>query len=355
MHARIRPTSGAPSLQLQACTPVIGAKHHSAYTTWGFVGYLAAVALAVALSVSWHLSLRARLIGLLVPPAAFVITVAVVQLRLGRARIVFYQGAGAAMLAVLLTATALRAPVVRLLDLTVLGIGTFLVFGRLGCHAVACCHGRPARHGVVYGTAHVQAGLWERWQGRPLWPVQLAESAASLSLVVVALAVPGPSGQAAAIYASGYALVRFFLELVRGDHDRAFTLGLSEAQWSSAAAAALAAALWPRLWTGAAAAIVAVAALVLILSRHGRELLVPGQLRELHERCSTLGEAQATRTNLGVDITRHRLADGRTHWVLSSQHPGWTAKLRRTLAQRLWPEATVREGKSAGVMHVIWR
>jgi hypothetical protein len=108
------------------------------------------------------------------------------------------------------------------------GIGVFLVFGRIGCFSVACCHGTLGR-GVTYGPPHVDAGFWRRWSGRPLWPVQLIESGGSAILVAIAIACSSTPGTAAAIFILGYAPVRFAIELVRGAL-RPYALGLSEAR-----------------------------------------------------------------------------------------------------------------------------
>ena len=44
----------------------------------------------------------------------------------------------------------LDAPVLSYLDVTVLSLGLFLAWGRLGCLMAGCCHGRPQNWGVRY-------------------------------------------------------------------------------------------------------------------------------------------------------------------------------------------------------------
>jgi prolipoprotein diacylglyceryltransferase len=132
--------------------------------------------------------------------------------------IVFYRTAIAAwLLAVMAGRTA------RISDLVVVLTLAFLAFGRVGCFRVACCHGRPARFGVRYTHAHARLGFPRRWVGRPLVPVQLFEAVASAVLAVagVVLLVRGAApGTATKILIVGYALVRFPLELLRGDGAR---------------------------------------------------------------------------------------------------------------------------------------
>ena len=239
----------------------------------------------------------------------------------------------------------------RVADIATLGIGTFLVFGRLGCFAVACCHGRPSRFGVVYGADHVRVGFWARWQGRRLWPTQLVESVASLVLVVVGLVVGWTKpGLPAVIYIAGYSVLRFALELVRGDTFRPYRLGLSEAQWTSPATA-LACAIWrPSLATIAIAAALVVAAGVLVALRHRRELFAAPHLAELDRACA---KAERTETSLGVSISRHDLADSRIDWVLSSTHPQWSPSTARRIADLMWDRYELVEGRTHGLVHVI--
>ena len=62
---------------------------------------------------------------------------------------------------------------------------------------------------MVYGPAHVAAGLPARYAGRPLLPIQLIESAGSLALVIAGLVASAVPGCAALVYGTGYAALRF--------------------------------------------------------------------------------------------------------------------------------------------------
>lgn len=351
-------------LALSRCArPKLGPRRWSAYTVLGFAGYGAANALAIALGRWWELTLADRLISSLVPPAAFVIAVAVATAIKGREWIVFYQAAFASLASAAGVAWIAGAQVGRVLDVTVLGIGTFLVLGRLGCFHVACCHGRPLRGaarwwrpGVVYGEAHVDVGFWPRWQGRALVPVQLIESAASALLVAAAIGLASRAGDAALIYGVGYSCARFALELWRGDPVRPFARGLSEAQWASLLVLAIAVAARPALATIVPLAVIGAAAAALSARRRARELLLPPHLHELDRlaRAVLADPAHARRdSQLGVALSLHVLDDGRRDWILSSQHPAWSAATQQRIIEELWPNAELVPGRTPGVVHVI--
>lgn len=324
----------------------------STYTILGFIGYLAATVLAAGLGAAWDLSLAERLIGCVAPPAAFVLAVALTAAIAGREKIVFYEISCAAIGAVAVLAAIAGGHYARLVDLATLGIGMFLVFGRVGCLFVACCHGTPGR-GITYGPPHVAVGFWSRWIGRPLWPVQLVEAFASAALVILGLAWSVTPGTAAIIFVTGYAVLRFPLELLRGDAARPYVLGVSEAQWFAIATLG-ACALWrPSVPTLAPLAVMLVAAWILVAGRHRRALSLPAHLRELDRLMATAREGMTGETSLGVAVSRHALGDGRIDWVLSSRHPAWSVVVARRIAKLLWPSFELVEGRSPGVVHVI--
>lgn len=355
----------APSAYLlsRLARPKLG--RHNAYTALGFAGYGAANVLGVILALGWELSLADRLIGFFVPPVAFLAAMVTATAIKGREWLVFYHALFAALAAVLVAASMAGDQVARLVDLTVLGIGAFLVLGRLGCFRVACCHGRPLGRwtrrrlpqlGVTYGPAHVAAGLWPRWAGRPLVPVQLLEAAASAAWVAAALAGSAEPGRAAVIYGAGYACTRFALELWRGDPVRPFARGLSEAQWASLLLLLVVAALWLSPWTAAAAAGTAAAAVPLVARARRRALCLPPHLHELDRLArEVLADPQHARrdSRLGVGISYHLLGDGRRDWILSSTHPAWSPATAQRLADALWPGAELVAGRTPGITHVI--
>jgi hypothetical protein len=332
--------------------PHLTSRRVSTYTVLGFAGYAVANVIGVVLADRWQLSLNERLIAFFTPALAFIAVVTISKVLIGHERIVFYQTTLAAILAVVVLGLLTGSRVARLLDFVTVGIGTFLVFGRVGCHAVACCHGTLG-HGVTYGPRHVAIGFWPRWSGRALWPVQLIEAAASLALVVVALAKSVQPGCAALIYVLGYAAVRFVLELARGDGARPYWLGLSEAQWMAVASAIACAAWRPEGPTLALAAALAVGAGVLIALRRQREILLPPHLFEIDRAFLLASDGENYETSLGVQVSRHLLPDGRTDWILSSTNRRWSENTVRCLAHHLWFSFEIVPARTAGVFHLL--
>jgi hypothetical protein len=110
---------------------------------------------------------------------------------------------------------ATGGPIVLGLDVLSVALCPFLLFGRLGCLTVGCCHGIPAGLGVSYPdwTHHP-----ERLLGVRLFPVQLVEAAglAAIGLVAVTLVDRAP-GTATVWFLITYASLRFGTEALRGD------------------------------------------------------------------------------------------------------------------------------------------
>jgi Prolipoprotein diacylglyceryl transferase len=346
------------TLSLSQCAkPKLGARRWSTYTVLGFLGYGVASVFCAVLASRWEFTLSMRLVSLVAPPIAFIVVVTIATAIKGHELIVFYQTTVAGVASVALLGLATGGSVWRQLDVAVLGIGVFLAFGRLGCFHVACCHGRLAKRGVAYGDAHVAVGFWKRWRGRTLVPVQLIESACSAALVVVGLLVSTEPGRAAIAYGAGYAVLRFVLELYRGDPVRPLARGLSEAQWFANVTAIGCAVAWPAWWTLAAALSVVGASVVLVRVRVRRELHLPQHLREIDRVCEEVSAdpAHARReTSLGVGISSHVLPDGRVDWIMSSTtHPSWSAATARRIANALWLDTEIVEGRTAGVIHIV--
>jgi len=341
------------SFVLNRCTrPTMGGR--SAYTIFGFTGYIVAVIIAVALALRLGLPLGERLVSMLVPPLAFLGTVAVARWRAGYERIVFYEALSACLVSTGLATWLLGGEVARTLDVVATGVGVFLVFGRLGCYRVACCHGRPARRGVRYGRAHVLLGFPAFWAGRPLVPVQLIEAGASLALAGTAAAVSTGNGDAAALFVIGYGLVRFSLELVRGDRDRRYAFGLSEAQRMAVLTSVAAASLHPRFWTFIPTAVLVAGAGLLVITRNTarRSLLRPPHLHELQTVQERLGVAMDAETSEGLRVTRHELPDGRAAFVWS-RATGLPLSAAARLATMLDAHAEVVPGRSRDLVHVL--
>jgi len=328
----------------------------SAYTVFGGIGYLAAAAAATVLSLAWDFTLGERLVVMVAPPLAFIVVTTLATALKGREWIVFYQAAAGAIAGTMLAGLAIGARLSRLADVATIGIGVFLIFGRIGCFHVACCHGRPARMGVRYDQRHVHRGLWSTCADRPLWPVQLFEAGASAVAIGGALFAAAEPGRTAIVFALSYGLTRFFLELVRGDPVRPVFAGISEAQWWCVATATICAVARPFPWSVAIALALAAAALALATTRRRRELVEPYHVRELDSLSAEVAAdpSHARRTSsLGVTVSCHVLPDNRLDWVWSSAHPAWSFDIAQQLAGFLWPHASVIPGRAPSLVHVV--
>jgi hypothetical protein len=153
----------------------------------------------------------------------------------GRETLTYYHHQIALAAAAAAFLKVLHQPLLPYLDILILGIGMFLVFGRVGCLMAGCCYGRPCRVGIRYGEAHARHGFASYLTGVPLAPVQAAESFAVLLIVSVGSLIFSnrQSGAALAWYTIAYGATRFGLEFLRGDSERPYWLGYSECQWIS--------------------------------------------------------------------------------------------------------------------------
>jgi hypothetical protein len=178
---------------------------------------------------------------------------------------------------------------------------------------------------VRYGAAHDTP---PHLVGVALVPVQALESAGVLAIAAVgaALVLGGADpGAALAWYGSAYAVLRFALELLRGDAARPYVAGLSAAQWISLAIAAAVAIVHHAY--APAAAVLAVAAVLLMITAPRRRLLGPRHVAEL---AAALDRPGVCETSLGVRVSSG-MTDGRAHYTLSG--PG--AQRMATLVARL--------------------
>lgn len=100
-------------------------------------------------------------------------------------------------------------------------------FGRVGCHLVGCCYGRAYSGplAVTYTQSLFAPG------GVARFPVQLTEAGAEMMIALCLFAVSNrlPGYTALYWYLMSYGIVRFVLEMLRGD-PRGSVLGLSTSQ-----------------------------------------------------------------------------------------------------------------------------
>jgi len=325
--------------------------HWSSFLVCGAVGLTVAVAVGAGLTVRLGLSLWIFGVAVATAVATFLSLALLTKVLAGEERLVYYHHEVAILASVTTVLWLIGQPVLRYLDVTLLGVGAFLVCGRVGCFMVGCCHGRPHDWGVRYRPEHADVGFTPYFVGVRLFPVQLAESAwVFLTVAVgVGLLLRGAApGEALAWYIVVYDLGRFGFEFLRGDPARPYRLGFSEAQCTSLllmvilSAAELAGAVPLRPWhLLATLSLIAVMIGViakrrwlgdrryrLLGARHMREVAGAVELiASLDGRATRQGGSQprtmpVARTSSGIRISGGRMddADGREirHYTISS-------------------------------------
>lgn len=176
-------------------------------------------------------------------------------LRVDHGGLIFYGGLVGASLALIAYAFLARLPLWRLADFAIPGLAVGHAFGRVGCFLFGCCHGCPAARFPALGIAFPPGTpLGEATGSVPLYPVQLFEAAALLSIWFLLLRLHArPSRRPGAVFAAYlllYPPVRFALEFLRGDPRQPAIASLDIAQIVSLVlfAAGLALVAFPRLF-----------------------------------------------------------------------------------------------------------
>lgn len=267
----------------------------SSYQVCGYTGLILGILLGMGLAVYKGLSLW-TLLGLTgTSMLTFLGLVMITKIITGEERIIYYHHEIAIMIMAGLFLKLLKQPVLPYLDLTILGIGTFLACGRVGCLMVGCCHGRPHKWGVCYRKEHADAGFTHYYVGIRLFPIQAVESLWVFSLVIggtIFVLGKYPPGEALAWYVINYDMGRFILEFFRGDPERPYYGGYSEGQWISLIL--MGAVVWGELagvivfhlWHVIVTAMVAVVMIAVAIARHysqnaGHQLVNPRHVREI--------------------------------------------------------------------------
>src|SRR3954469_24976675 len=115
----------------------------SSFHVCGVTGLLLGTSLALSLASHGGLSRAVVAVLLAAGVATFLALAMAAKIAIGRETLVYYHHEIAILSVEALALTALRLPVLPYLDITALGIGVFLAFGRVGCLMVGCCHGKP--------------------------------------------------------------------------------------------------------------------------------------------------------------------------------------------------------------------
>lgn len=368
----------------------------STFKVCGYTGLVLAILLAMALVIRQGLSpwVMAGLVAAAM--ATFLALAMATKIVTGEEQLIYYHHE----IAVVVVSAALLAlagrPVLPYLDAVLLGIGTFLACGRVGCLMVGCCHGRPHRWGVVYRDEHVKAGFTPYFAGVRLFPIQAVESAWVLVTVVVGtgMVLNGqPPGTAMAWYVIVYDVGRFCFEFARGDPARRYFLGFSEGQWTSLLLMCVVVALEQtgtlvfHSWHAVATAGLALAMLAVALGRRSTkpsryQVLHPHHVRELAEALAvavrprpgegspppagdrTARTVYVADTSLGIRISGGTIDSGGTgpvrHYTLSCRHGLMSEEIAEAVAN-LVVKLTGTAGRSEllssgrGIFHLVIR
>lgn len=363
-----------------------------AFKVCGYVGLTLALILGMTLTMSRGLSPWV-LAGLgLAAVFTFLSLAMATKILTGAEQLIYYHHEIAIMAVAALLLWLLDQPVLPYLDITILGIGTFLVCGRIGCFLVGCCHGRPHRWGVCYQHAHATAGFPAYYVEVRLFPIQVVESLSVLSIVLVGTMLVWrgyPPGEALAWYVVSYGAMRFGFEFTRGDVGRPDLWGFSEAQWTSlllmgaGAGADMAGVVTLHPWHSAVTAGLAITMLVVACQRRRQRtathrLLHPAHVKEIAEAVAvashraihpgplaiqhvTPTEVHVECTSLGLQISASSIttaAGALHHYALSWRqnlmtHEGATALARLILQLTRAPASYELMQGSQGVFHVF--
>jgi hypothetical protein len=209
----------------------------SSYKMFGVIGFWAALVLSEGLAPVLNLSPTMIAGNALCAYLTYYIMTRAAWVFFGRDGLTFYHYKLAVLCSVSFFINLLHQPILPYLDVTILGVGIFHFCGRIGCFMVGCCHGKPHRWGVCYTEEHRKAGFTPYLVGVSLFPVQLLESLFILLVVIVGTAMVMSKSYMPGIALSWYIILygagRFHFEFLRGDPDRPYFAGFSEAQWTS--------------------------------------------------------------------------------------------------------------------------
>lgn len=358
-----------------------------AFQVCGYSGLAVAVALALTLVARRGLPAWPMLAVVAAACATFFALAFATKIVTGEEALVYYHHEIAVVVVAALFLALLRQPVLAYLDATLLGVGAFLAFGRIGCLMAGCCHGRPSAFGVCYRGEHAEIGLPRYFVGVRLFPIQAVESAWVACVVAGGAAMiwrGAPPGAAFAWYVIMYDLGRFTLEWARADLGRPYYGGFSEAQWISLiltlvistmeVAGWLPFAAWHPLVAAALALSMATVALARkVRGGDGHRIVEPAHVEEIARAL----QAEAAEAPFGVPgrgpavVTTslgYRLSAGVTvapdgtiwHWTLSTEGGPLresSAEAFAAVFRRLWAGAgieVVRGGRD-DVVHFVAR
>jgi len=366
LRRRVEMRNAASAVFDQSAGPNVCIEHRSyhAFQVCGYAGLGLAIMLAMTLIGHGGLShwVMAGIVGTAI--ATFFGLVMTTRVITGEERIIYYHHEIGVMAMTALLLWTMHQPLLPYLDVTILGIGTFLVSGRIGCLLVGCCYGRPSRWGVRYTEEHAAAGFPASLVGVRLFPIQAVESFWVLCTVAVGTFFVwsgNAPGTAIAWYVITYDTGRFVFEFARGDADRPYWLGFSQPQWLSlvltggVVMAELTSSLPFSRWHLAAFASLVATVIAVSLKRRSQRtptfrLLHPRHIQQVANAvkalCASGGHTIAApdktftvvavaSTSLGIQISGGQIDRGAErvhHYTLSSAGDPMTERTARSLA-----------------------
>jgi hypothetical protein len=352
---------------------------------FGGLGIALAVALSTTLAALSGLSPVVMAVISVVAVLTLFTLVAITILISGEERIVYFHHEIAVVAITTVLLKILGQPILPFLDILILGLGVFLACGRSGCLMAGCCHGLPHRWGVNYGLEHSRDGFPACLVGARLFPIQAIEAAyvacTVLAGVCLFLAEHRP-GDIVSLYAVAYGVGRFSFEFARGDSERSYYVGFSQAQWisviqtGSVASAAACGWLPSHTWQIAAAGMLGIAVAAITLRRGFRRgddhrLFQPCHIYELAQAIDTAIDpgcggagAESPRvitTSLGIQITAGVIGvDGSVvyHYALSHRTRSLSDRTGRRVARLVslleYPDSRSRIIKGrGGTFHLL--
>ncbi|HKV35419.1 MAG TPA: prolipoprotein diacylglyceryl transferase family protein [Pyrinomonadaceae bacterium] len=354
----------------------------SGFRVCAYLGLLASASLCVLLIMHLRLSLWIVPVLALCVGVSFAVLAMATKILVGVEKLVFYHQTIFILVICGTVLWLIGQPLASYLDVLALSIGAFHVSARIGCLLASCCHGKPSRYGVSYQAALTRNGFPLYLVGVRLFPIQLVESLWVLGITIVGtvLVLQGSQpGEALAWYILVYAAGRFFFEFMRGDAERPYFWGFSEAQWTSlvlvyaVVLAELAGMFVFHLSHVVGAAIVTATMLGLIAKRKlsdgdTHKLLLPAHIKELalaiaaNRETNGSGKVKVRCTSLGLRISTSHIKTSKQDidlYTLSLTKRELTAATARRLADlllRLRPAASneLIQGKH-GVFHLLLR
>jgi phosphatidylglycerol:prolipoprotein diacylglycerol transferase len=164
---------------------------------------------------------------------------------------VFYGGLIGALIAGYLYVRLKRISFWKMADILAPSIALGHVFGRIGCLMFGCCYGRPTHCAwAIYFPADHETG------GQSVHPTQIYEALLNFGLYLTLAWLYRRKkfeGQIFASYLMGYAVIRSFVEIFRGDYSVYYLGGyLTSAQLVSIVLLAAGSILWWQRARGAA-------------------------------------------------------------------------------------------------------